>query len=202
MTATANRRWVEFSAEWLEWSQRNLLAAVRATSPANLRLRPGPRAPSIAFHAWHMARWADRYQSSMPAWLGEEPVTGPEGPVTGPEAEIWFRDDVVGRWGLAAIETGDYGGTGAGLDDEASAALPLPDAPELLAYMEAAFGAFEGRVRAIADDAALDIAIVDLYGEDSTIADAIADATSHADRHLGMIEALRGILGDHGTVTV
>lgn len=195
MTATANRRWVEFSAEWLEWSQRNLLAAVRATSPANLRLRPGPRAPSIAFHAWHMARWADRCQSSMPAWLDEDTVTGPE-------AEIWFRDDVVGRWGLAAIETGDYGGTGAGLDDEASAALPLPDAPELLAYMEVAFGAFERRVRAIADDAALDIPIVDLYGEESTIADAIADATSHADRHLGMIEALRGVLGDHGTVTV
>jgi hypothetical protein len=68
--------------------------------------------------------------------------------------------------------------------------------------MEAAFGAFEGRVRAIPDDAALDISIVDLYGEESTIADAIADATSHADRHLGMIEALRGVLGDHGTVTV
>jgi hypothetical protein len=131
----------------------------------------------------------------MPAWLGEvAPV--------GPEAEIWFGDDVVGRWGLAGIETGDYGGTGAGLDDEASAALPLPAAPELLEYMEAAFEAFEARVRGIVDDDALDIAIVDLYGDESTIADAIADARSHADRHLGMIEALRGVLGDHGTVTV
>jgi hypothetical protein len=90
----------------------------------------------------------------------------------------------------------------AGLDDEASAALPLPDAPELLDYLTATFGAFEDRVRAIDDDAVLDIVIVDLYGDQSTIADSIANPTSHSDRHLGMIEALRGVLGDHGTVTV
>ena len=188
-------RWVEFSAEWLDWSQRNLLAAVKATDGAVLHRRPGPRAPSIAFHGWHMARWADRYQSAMPAWLGGRPRAefAPE---------IWVADDVVGRWGLAGIDTGDFGGTGAGLDDEASAALPLPDAPELLAYMDAAFEAFLARVTAIEDDSMLDIEVTDLYGERSTIADAIADATSHSDRHLGMIEALRGVLGDHGTVTI
>ena len=191
----SKQRWVEYCAGWLDWSQRNLLAAVRATDPAVLRHRPAPRAPSIAFHAWHMARWADRYQSAMPAWLAGRPEAefAPE---------IWFSDDVVGRWGLADVETGDFGGTGAGLDDEASAALPLPDGPELLVYMDAAFGAFLSRVRAIDDDALLDLVVTDLYGERSTIADAIADATSHADRHLGMIEALRGVLGDHGTVTI
>ena len=68
--------------------------------------------------------------------------------------------------------------------------------------MTATFGAFEDRVRAIDDDALLDIVFVDLYGDESTIADAIANATSHSDRHLGMIEALRGVLGDHGTVTI
>lgn len=78
-------------------------------------------------------------------------------------------------------------GPAPGLDDDASAGLPLPDAAELLAYMEATFGAFEGRVRAINDDTALDIVVVDFNGDRSTIADAIADATSHADRHLGML---------------
>ena len=192
----ASRRWVESRAGWLDWSQRNLLAAVRATDPANLHTRPGRSAPSIAFHAWHMARWADRYQSVLPAWL-EGATTSTDG-----TAEIWFRDDVVGRWGLAGIDTGDFGGTGAGLDDDASAALPLPDGAEVLAYMEAAFEAFTAKVRAIDDDRALDTEIVDLYGERTTIGEAIADATSHSDRHLGMIEALRGVLGDHGTVTI
>ena len=191
----SNRRWIQFSVDWLEWSHRNLLAAVRATDHANVHQRLGPHAPSIGFHAWHMARWADRYQSAVPVWLdGRSDVD--------PAAEIWLRDDVVGRWGMRGIATGDYGGTGAGLDDDESAALPLPDTSTLLEYMTASFGAFEGRVRALDDDTALDIAIVDLYGESSTIADAIADATSHADRHLGMIEALRGVLGDRGTVTV
>jgi len=188
-----SRRWVEFSADWLEWSQRNLLAAVRATDAANLHVRPGPRAPSIAFHAWHMARWDDRYQSVLPSWCGNQ---------VDESAEIWIADDVVGRWGLAGVDTGDFGGTGAGLDDEASAALPLPDATDLLAYMDATFGAFERTVRGIDDDGTLDLVVVDLYGERSTIADAIADATSHSDRHLGMIEALRGVLGDRGTVTI
>ena len=188
-------RWVQFSAEWLDWSQRNLVAAVSATDRAVLHRRPGPRAPSIAFHGWHMARWADRYQSVLPAWLA--------GPSDGEAApEIWIADDVVGRWGLVGVDTGDFGGTGAGLDDEASAALPLPDAPELLAYMKATFRAFHERVQAIGDDALLDLVVTDLYGERSTIADAIADATSHSDRHLGMIEALRGVMGDHGTVTI
>lgn len=190
-----NRRWIQFSADWLEWSHQNLLAAVQATEPGNVHHSFGPHAPSIAFHAWHMARWADKYQSALPVWLeGRSEVD--------PAAEIWLRDDVVGRWGLRGIETGDFGGTGAGLDDEASATLPLPDAATLLGYMGASFSAFEGRIRAIDDDAALDMAIVDLYDEPSTIADAIASATSHADRHLGMIEALRGVLGDRGTVTV
>jgi hypothetical protein len=191
----ANRRWIQFSVDWLEWSHQNLVAAVQATDPRSVHQRLGPHAPSIGFHAWHMARWADKNQAALPVWLqGRSDVE--------PSAEIWLRDDVVGRWGLRGVETGDFGGTGAGLDDEGSAALPLPDAATLLEYMSASFTAFEDRIRAFEDDAALDIAIVDLYGDPSTIADAIASATSHADRHLGMIEALRGVLGDRGTVTV
>jgi hypothetical protein len=195
MRAMPRTRWVEFSAGWLDWSQQNLLAAVRATDPSVLRSRPAPTAPSIAFHAWHMARWADKNQSAMPAWLAGRPDDefAPE---------IWFKDDVIGRWGLRDIEAGDFGGTGAGLDDDASAALPLPEASELIAYVEAAFAAFLARVEAIDDDALLDLEITDLYGDESTIGDAIASATSHTDRHLGMIEALRGVLGDHGTVTI
>jgi hypothetical protein len=141
-----------------------------------------------------MARWADRYQATLPPSSASTDIDG-----TG---EIWIRDDVVGRWGLSDISLGDFGGTGAGLDDEASAALPLPDAPALLDYMTATFRTFEDRVRAMEDDADLDIVIVDLYGDETTIADSIANATSHADRHLGMIEALRGVLGDRGTVTI
>jgi hypothetical protein len=193
--AMARRRWVEFSAGWLEWAQGSLLEAVRATPPAQVRQRVGPRAPAIAFHAWHIARWADKYQATLPAWLARAAKPGPE-------AEIWLRDGFVDRWGMARIDTGGFGGTGAGLDDDASAALPLPDPPELLAYMEASFTAFVDGVRAITDDGALDLDIVDLYDEPSTVGDAIAGATSHADRHLGMIEALRGVLGDHGTVTI
>ena len=91
----ANRRWVQLSVDWLEWSQLNLVAAVRATDPVNLHRRAGPKAPSIAFHAWHMARWADRYQATLPTSLASTDIDGAR--------EIWIRDDVVGSWGLRDI---------------------------------------------------------------------------------------------------
>jgi hypothetical protein len=54
----------------------------------------------------------------------------------------------------------------------------------------------------IDDDAILERTVVDLYGDDTTIGDVILNHLSHADRHLGMIEALRGVLGERGTATV
>jgi hypothetical protein len=41
--------------------------------------------------------------------------------------EVWLARDLPKRWGLESVELGDFGGTGAGLDDSASAALSLPD---------------------------------------------------------------------------
>ena len=55
---------------------------------------------------------------------------------------------------------------------------------------------------ALDDDRVLERRVVDLYGDTETIGDVILNHLSHADRHLGMIEALRGVLGERGTATV
>ena len=104
--------------------------------------------------------------------------------------------------GPGGLRTRRLRGDRAGLDDSASAALPLPDVDQVLDYVSGTFRALEAVLARIDDDAILERPVVDLYGDESTIGDVILNHLSHADRHLGMIEALRGVLGERGTATV
>ena len=47
-------------------THQRLLEIVDDLSEPQLIWRPGPHAPSIGFHLWHMARWADRLQATLP----------------------------------------------------------------------------------------------------------------------------------------
>jgi hypothetical protein len=148
-------------------------------------------APSIAFHLWHMGRWADVSQARIPdmgAALGR----------LGPRTEIWVRDGLRARWGLPELLGLD--GSGAELGDDASAALPLPGKDEVLGYVRSAFSALEEVLGRITDAELLD-RCSDVFGDPSNVADFFLFELSHGSRHLGMIEALKGIYGGHGTVT-
>lgn len=187
-----DRVWAERLAGWIAWNDEELERSVRAADPAVLHVRPSPSAPSIAFHAWHVSRWIDRNANALSGWL--DPAAAVD--------EVWIAQDVAERWGLTSVELGDFGGTGAGLDDSASAALPLPDADAILDYLVAASRSLEGVLGRIEHDAVLELIVVDLYGDEAQIGEAILNHLSHADRHLGMIEALRGVVGERGTATI
>ena len=173
----------ELLAKRLERSHTWTLEALDAVDDAALHEQLGPRAPSIAFHAWHVARWADRVQARL---------SGAQ--------EIWERDGVAGRWGLDDAALGKHG-TGMGLDDDASAALPLPVKEELLSYIRPAFEAADRAAAAIRDDQ-LEELILDHYDRQSPRAQILIMHTGHASRHLGMIEALRGLQGEKGTASL
>ena len=51
------------------------------------------------------------------------------------------------------------------------------------------------------EDRHLEQTLVDPYGDETEVAEMLLNHLSHADRHLGMIEALRGVLGEQGTAT-
>lgn len=172
----------ELLAKRLERSHTWILEALDAVDDAALHERLGLRAPSIAFHAWHVARWADRVQARLSG-----------------VREIWGSDGVAGRWGLDDAALGTHG-TGMGLDDDASAALPLPAKDELLSYIRAAFTAADRAAAAIGDDGLEEI-VTDHYDTPSPRAQILIAHTGHASRHLGMIEALRGLQGDQGSVS-
>lgn len=48
----------------------------------------------------------------------------------------------------------------------------------------------------------LERTVTDLYGHESPIGEALLTHLSHVDWHLGMIAALRGMLGERGTATI
>jgi DinB family protein len=91
--------------------------------------------------------------------------------------------------------------SGAELDDDASAALPLPGKDDMLAYVRPAFAALEEVLGQLKDAELLD-RCADVFDDPSNVADFFLFELSHGSRHLGMVEALKGIYGGHGTVTV
>lgn len=172
-------------------THRLLAEAGRTASEDDLRWRAAPTAPSIAFHLWHCARWADRWAEALRSMS----TAGPGAPAT---PQRWERDGLAARWGFPADLGG--GATGMSLPDEQAAALPFPAQGELLAYLEAATTELEAALAEL-DDSALATAADDLLGEQAPLGDSLLRQLAHANRHLGMIEALRGIRGGHGTIT-
>ncbi|MCA1597471.1 MAG: DinB family protein [Chloroflexi bacterium] len=157
-----------------------------------LRWQAGPRAPSIRFHLWHIARWADKVQAGLPTLT-------PALRRLGSAEELWAIEGLAARWGLDASLLGE-GETGMGLDDAVVAALPLPTREELLGYARRAFGAVDERAAQLGTGE-LVAPCTDLYGNANVVGDVLLSHLTHVSRHLGMIEALRGVQGMHGTAT-
>jgi len=179
---------------------RNVLAAVKELGEDQMRWRP-PRSNSIAFNLWHIARWADHMQSVVGA------LTPGLRERLGTSGEIWTRETLSAKWGFPATGLGSAE-TGMGMDEDASAELPLPPKDELVAYATRAFAAADRAVKEVRDDdlargAEFDPASVPWASpaEYGTVAAWILGGIRHDSRHLGMIEALKGAVGLRGTAT-
>lgn len=166
-----------------------------------MRARSG-NATSIAFNLWHVARWAD--------WLQCTLSSSTEGlrKGIGPRDEIWVSEGLAARWGLAEATLGNSQ-TGMGMDDSASAALALPPKADVVAYAERAFAAVDAVLAALNDDALDAPAVIPRERvpwiravEPLTVMYWLLIYLDHGARHLGMVEALRGLAGLRGTATV
>ena len=176
--------------ERLQKTHRRLLEIVEDLSEAQLDWRLGSHAPSIGFHLWHMARWADRLQVTLPTMIAPAHAA----------SEIWEVDGLARRWEWHGAALG-YGQTGMEMSDEMAADLKLPNKHILTEYARAAFAAADRAVGALEDDQ-LEKRGVDIYGQENSVGYVLLVHLSHASRHLGMIESLRGMQGLRGTATV
>jgi hypothetical protein len=159
-----------------------LLKVAAACSDEDLFWRPGLTAPPIAFHLWHCGRWADRWAEAL-----------------GSESQVWIQRGLISEWGFpSTLGSGD---TGMELADEETAVLPFPGGDVLTAYLRDASARLDGALQQV-DDERLQAVADDLLGEQMPLGEALLRQLAHANRHLGMIEALRGLRGAHGTATI
>jgi DinB superfamily len=175
-------------------THRRLLEIVEDLSDSQLDWRLSSHAPSIGFHLWHMARWADRLQATLPTML-----IVPAQP-TPTAYEIWEIDELARRWEWHTAMLG-YGQTGMEMSDEMAADLKLPHKHMLVDYARAAFAAAD-RAVGVLEDHQLEQRGIDIYGQENSVGYVLLVHLSHASRHLGMIECLRGVQGLRGTATV
>ena len=170
-----------------------VLAVTTDLTEDQLAWRAGLHAPSIRFHLWHLARWADLVQANLPAMSPDLAAR------LGPGQEIWEREGLAASWGLSTTEL-SFRATGMGLNDDGAANLPLPERADLLDYAGRAFAAVDRAVDVV-DDTLFVVAGRDLLAREGTVGTAILNHLLHVSRHLGMIEALRGVQGLRGTAT-
>lgn len=178
----------------IHWTHGLVFKLVEPLSEEQLVWRHNLRAPSIAFHLWHMARWADRFQAHLPRMAPEL------GQRLGSGREMWEADGMAERWGVGGIELGHYD-SGMNMGDEASTSFPLPGKATLMDYAQRAFAAAD-RAADAADRETFEKPCIDLYGEEMRVGDVFAGYLAHLNRHLGMIESLVGMQGMPGTATV
>ena len=92
-------------------------------------------------------------------------------------------------------------GAGSGLGNKNGRSLPLPSLTEVRAYATKVFKHLEIRVGKF-DEFSFNTPFTDWHDVDTSIGDAMIGYLAHANRHLGMLEAIRGVLGKDGSVTV
>ncbi len=156
----------------------------------------GRTAPCIGWHLWHIARWADVTQASL---SGATPTLAER---LGARSQIWHGRRVAANWGLDPSTLG-HREAGSQMEDESTLSMRFPGREPLLGYARDAFSAADEAVRAL-DSAALDEACEHFYGTQvgtTTVAYCVQFHAIHAYRHLGSIEALRGMMGMAGTAT-
>jgi hypothetical protein len=186
-----------------------LLKATEELTAEEVACRFGRTAPPIGWHLWHISRWADRLQASLP----NPPFTPDER--WDPQRQLWVKEDLAREWGLDPESLGILE-AGPGMDHDAAASVGRIRRERLLDYARRVFGSVDQTIAVLRSvDVEADRnsivefrvderggQLTEMSGARTTVAADLAFHLSHASRHLGMIEALRGLLDRSGTATL
>lgn len=164
-----------------------------------------PDAPPIGWHLWHMARFADRLQAKLEQVIDSSASN-----------EIWQREGVPARWNLTPDRLGVFDSGMGQAHGDAQATMAQVGQDEILAYAKSVFDASSQVLEKLTDadfekvyhgilDYGYDGATGKVWAtepKESVIAQDLVFHASHGSRHMGMMEALRGLLGTAGTLSV
>jgi len=201
MEISANR----FTAQRVQMAHSWLVQAAESISAADFAQVFSPDAPPIGWHLWHMARFADRLQAKL-SQLEEDEA----------REEIWEQENVPGLWKVTPDRLGVFASGMGQAHEDAQGTIATAGQDAVLAYARGVFAACNGAINRLTDgdfertyygilDYSYDPAtgIVQATGpKESIVAQDLVFHASHGSRHMGMMEALRGLLGRAGTLTV
>ena len=168
-----------------------ILGLTESLNDEQLLWKPAGYGNSIAFNLWHIARWSDNLIAEI---LQEFPELGLD---MGDPKEIWEQDSLGEMWGLPPVL---YPG-GTGLSDEAADELSFPSKTEMLSYLQKTFTRTEEFIGKFDSHYPVSEQIGDeeLCKKLSEIRWNLYYYLMHHCRHLGMMEALKGLLTGTGS---
>ena len=164
-----------------------LLTAAEGLSPEAFAWSAGPSLHSVAWQLWHAARWDDIFASYFHKALAKDP-----------RSQVWERESLADRWSLASDSMGRRD-TGTEMSDEAAEEMRFPAQTEVVRYATLVFAYAEAAIALIPDEQLLAAPPVDPEGD--TKFDNALIYLEHLSRHLGMIEAIRGLQESAGSAT-
>ena len=174
----------------------DILKTVSALSQEQICWQPHPVCHSVAFIVWHIARWEDHMQATVPGMTEELSRRLPPG------RQIWERDQLAAAWGFDPAQLGESQ-TGTKFDIETLGELPWPEKEILLHYARRTFEAVEYAIGFI-DDEQFQAAERLQYPDDEymkanlaetgTVGNALMDHLMHNIHHLGEIYYLIGLM--------
>ena len=180
----------------------DILKTVGALSEEQICWQPHPACHSIAFIVWHIARWEDHMQATVPGMTEELSRRLPAG------QQIWERDQLAAAWGFDPAQLGESQ-TGTKFDIEALGELPWPKKEVLLNYARQAFEAVEYAISFIDEEQFEKAEQLQYYDDEymkanlaqtGTVGNAVMEHLIHSVHHLGEIYYLVGLLKQKSTV--
>jgi hypothetical protein len=174
---------LELAKQRSKMTRELVLKVVDGLSDEQLAWHPAPRAHSMAWTLWHVARCADKFAAQV-----------------GSTKEIWTKEALAAKWGLAEILFGSNG-LGTGVDDEIAATLRPPSKDQLVDYARRSFAALDAVVDRFDAEAVAREQMTFYFDEPAAIGRAFVTSIAHENRHLGELEYVKGLLGLRGTAT-
>jgi len=172
------------------------LAMVDELSQDQFRWRPSRGPQSIGWNLWHIARWDDYLAEVL---LQQTPSLGH----LGPSRQVWKERNIATRWGLDSVDLGlEDGGTS--LTDLQAATMTFPSKEAVIEYAEEAFDHLDAILPELDDSLipqVLPTVTTEAFPTHDPYGVTVMEMFRHACEHLGMMEALKGMLGLRGSVT-
>ena len=163
-----------------------ILKVVEGLDDDSLAWRPLPRAHSLGWTLWHVARTADALWASVPDAASRE--------------QLWLGDDLARAWGLEETLMGTNG-LGTGVDDDIAATLRPPKMSALVDYARRSFAALDQDIDRLDDDLWCKEHTSTFFDGPATVGRSVMAAIGHDSRHLGEMEYIKGLMGLRGSVT-